>query len=120
MTNIRNDETYLASFWDWTFLNQCFAPTNIRVSDIDGIVERNGRFLFIETKHPGEKIPQGQAILHDQLLRTGRFSVLMIWGNPNHPVRFQLRENGKTVEEEGSTDVIAAIVRGWFERANRY
>jgi hypothetical protein len=115
VTNLRSRQTYADSSWDWTFLNECFAPTHIRVSDVDGIVERRGHFLWIETKFPGEKVEEGQRIMHDAALATGRFSVMVVWGEPNAPVRYSLR--GPNVDEDrfviGESEIVG-LVRRWF------
>ncbi len=113
--NIRSGETYGSSFWDWTALNGCFAPTRIRVSDIDGIVERHGEFLWIETKYPGEPIEEGQAIMHAAAAATGRFTILLIWGEPNHPIKYTLTHGAAS--ENGLVNTmaeIATVVRRWF------
>jgi hypothetical protein len=119
VTNIRNPNTYQASFWDWTFLNECFAPTKIRVSDIDGIVERHGRFLWIETKAPGEIVETGQEIMHDAALATGKFSVLLIWGEPNDPIAYCLRVRQRDQEGLGGKAAILGVVRRWFAWADK-
>ena len=43
---------------DWAIFNECFSPTKIKISDIDGVVEHNGWFLFIEVKQYTKKIPK--------------------------------------------------------------
>ena len=77
--NIRNVENFLNSVWDWGFTNDCF-PYGMRISDVDGIFERYGYFLVLETKHPKAEIPGGQRFMHEQLVRTGLFTVIYIWG----------------------------------------
>lgn len=119
VTNIRNGETYVRSFWDWTPLNECFAPTRIRVSDVDGIVERRGRFLWIETKYPGEPIEEGQRIMHEAVLKTGRFTVLLIWGDLNNPIKYRLLHRGAAEDGLGGWPGVKAVVRRWFEWANQ-
>jgi hypothetical protein len=116
LRNLRSTETYTRSFWDWTFLNACFVPTKIRVSDIEGIVERHGNFLWIETKYPGENIEEGQRIMHESALKTGRFTVLLIWGEPNRPFSYRLLFANRRPEEGlvNREDEIAAVVRRWF------
>lgn len=56
--------------------NPNFVPSNV-----DGIAERNGRFLMMEWKRPGEKISTGQKILLQSLSLTPRFTVIIINGN---------------------------------------
>jgi len=45
--------------WD-----DCF-PGKIGMSDIDGIVERNGYILILEWKKPQQDIPKGQRLLFE-------------------------------------------------------
>ena len=56
--------------------NPNFVPSNV-----DGIAERNGRFLVMEWKRPNEKISTGQKILLQALSCTPRFTVIIINGN---------------------------------------
>lgn len=96
MANIRSIEEYTRSVWDWGWLNDCFKPTPIRVSDVDGIVERNGHFLFFEGKGirpDGERVVVGvgQRILQDALFSTGRASIITLWGKTNNNLHEQHR-----------------------------
>lgn len=54
---------------DFHGLKGLFPLASILPSDIDFIVERNGRFLIGEIKLQGTPIPAGQQILFDNLLR---------------------------------------------------
>lgn len=76
--NIRNLSAFNASVWDWSFLNGAFGGTNIRVSDIDGMVERRGNFLMIEGKKGGV-VSGGQGIMFDAWVRDGN-SLLLLHG----------------------------------------
>ena len=49
---INDPVKFCAGLWDWGILNGCFGDTLIKPTDIDGFVERNGKFLFFETKSP--------------------------------------------------------------------
>jgi hypothetical protein len=82
---INNPELYNDGFWDWAILDGCFGDTKIKPTDIDGCVERRGKVLFIETKHPGAKIPDGQKYTFQTLVGTGIASVLVVWGNRDQP-----------------------------------
>ena len=83
--SIKDKAKYVANLWDWGFLDGCFGHTKIRVTDLDGLVERNGHFLFIEAKSSGVGVPRGQQILFDRLIESPQNSVLVIWGCPNKP-----------------------------------
>ena len=113
--NIRNLDTYVANLWDWGFLNDCFGGTRIRVTDLDGLVERNGHFLFIEAKSNGKDIPLGQKLLFKALIASPQNRVLIIWGEPNKPQMAQFWGHEPfTADEEKIRDV----VKRWFAYAN--
>ena len=109
---------FLDGIWDWSIFDGCFGQTRIAVTDIDGLVERRGKFLVIEAKSPRTHIPTGQKIMFDALVATGFFSVLVIWGDTNKPVRAMLM-NQKGVFDYSPADVkkCRAIVSAWFQYA---
>ena len=117
MTNIRNADNFAASWWDWTLFNDCFQPTKIRITDVDGLVERNGHFLLIETKGIGVPVPQGQAILFDAIRRDSRWHVLVVWGDTNQPQRWKVW--GYRAEFTGGMDDLRKLIRRWFRYADR-
>ena len=119
MTNINNQQHFIESFWDWTFLNDCFGETKIRVTDIDGLVERNGKFLLIETKMPSSPIPMGQSIMHKGLLKTGSFTIFIIWGKPNATEEMQVITTAKDHGiRKANNDTVKKMVKAWFDFAN--
>ena len=87
---IRSLEKFNAALWDWGCLDGCFGQSRISPTDIDGIVEHRGRFLLLEAKGPKASVSRGQGIMFDHLMRTGIFTVFVIWGSPGAPVRGQL------------------------------
>ena len=117
---IHNLDAYIGALWDWGFLNDCFVGTTIRVSDLDGIVERNGWFLVIEAKGSGKPIPRGQMIAFSALANKG-FTILMVWGQPNSPEAMQVwypnREEPQP-QRAATIDDIKNIVSRWFNWAN--
>jgi len=112
---IRNKDTYMRCLWDWGFLDRCFGETRIRVTDIDGLIERRGHFLLMEAKSPRVTIPKGQAILFDALTRDPKWHVLVIWGETNMPEEAMFWGNKKF---EADTVKIQEVVRRWFSMAN--
>ena len=65
---------------NWAIFNECFKPTKIKITDIDGVVERNGWFLFIEVKQNTKDIPMGQRILFEKLTTNApHISVLLLY-----------------------------------------
>jgi hypothetical protein len=116
---IRNETAYTNSFWDWSGYDSCFGRTGIKISDIDGIVERKGWFLLIETKYPGAEIPTGQRRLHDALIANGRFTVMVIWGEKNNPRDVLIRQSdGVETRRKTSTEDIHRAIARWFEYAD--
>ncbi len=56
--------------------------TNKYPSDIDGILERNGKFLVLEWKHSSvTELPKGQEILLKRLAGLPDFEVFVIYGS---------------------------------------
>lgn len=108
--------------WDWTPFNECFAPSRIRISDIDGVVERNGHFLFLEGKTDGAVLPRGQAILLGRLGLLPGATVCLFYGHPPTGVTRAawwgtdgLRRAEAPISEAG----LRAFVSGWFQMANK-
>lgn len=102
------------SFWDYGL----FAPSGLRFSDIDGITEKKGRFLIIETKLPNVEILQGQSILFDQLLKTGKVTIFYLWGKINQPEKMQIlsifkRQAYKTDIFDCDIELVCAKMAKW-------
>lgn len=49
--------------------------------DIDGMLEKNGYFLFLEWKSGSEAIPLGQRIALERLAQQPRTTVIIVHGN---------------------------------------
>lgn len=118
MTNIRSQSAYKNSFWDWTRYNSCFAPTKIRISDLEGIVERHGLFLMIETKQPGIDPDEGQRILLERLAALPDFTVIIVWGVLNQPEKMLRIGRGKRIADGPrvpcNVDILWKFIRSWF------
>lgn len=116
MTNIRSGEHYAESWWDWTPYNTCFEGTHIRITDVDGLVERNGQFLLIETKRPGIPVPMGQRILFDRITKQPNWHVLIIWGETDCPQKYMLWGYKPIVETDQNG--VKSLIARWFKYAN--
>lgn len=68
--------------WNWRPVADLF-PGRAGVSDIDGVIERNGHFLFIECKHYNEGISTGQLTMLKSLagLSSARVRVVVVYGD---------------------------------------
>ena len=80
-TDIRNP-ALRGVLWNWKPIADAL-PGKMGVSDLDGIIERKGRFLVFECKKPEEPMPVGQQILLRALNREPHFTVLWIIGDPH-------------------------------------
>jgi hypothetical protein len=139
--NIRSVASFMRSLPDWTEFNDCFAPSRIRISDIDGIVERNGQFLVLDLKHPNATLNQGQTILYRQLAKKG-FTVVVVFGTTTHDIPSERCESGAeamiadlgsivvarlcvihadgSMDDEEATNVdLWNFIRDWYVKANR-
>jgi hypothetical protein len=100
---------------DWGFLDSSFS-NKIRVGDIDGIVEANGRLLILEWKTTGANLPQGQEIMFKNITHDGKITVLVIWGDPEetHPTHYQLFWDGKKRPQKTATvETIKDFCKWW-------
>ncbi len=118
---IRNKKAYMDALWDWGFLDRCFGKTRIKVSDVDGAVERNGHVLFIEAKPPFKDISVGQAIMFSQFAQNG-FTVLVVWGPTNEPAQMQVwipHVANPLKRVQASQSHVQEFVRKWFVWADQ-
>lgn len=116
---IEDPAKFCAGLWDWGELTGCFGETRIMPTDLDGFVERNGKFLVLETKAPGAAIPKGQQITFDRLVSTGFFTVVVVWGETNKPQRILLMTSQITkTYQVADMAMLRWIVSSWFQWAN--
>ena len=63
--------------------DECF-PGKIGFTDVDGIVEVNGRFLWMEWKRNGTALPTGQRIMFERLTgASDDHKVIVVHGDPS-------------------------------------
>ena len=122
---INNAQNYVNSLWDWGVLDGCFGSSRIKASDIDGIVERNLWFLVLETKLPTvSALPFGQAITMKQLIETGYFTELVIYGHPGKPERLELTTRHHVISHYVIADlsliILRDIVSSWYSFADAH
>lgn len=119
---IHNPDKFIEGFWNWDILKGCFGDTKIKVMDIDGAIERNGKFLFIETKSldASEDIPMGQHIFFKMLVKNNGFIVIVVWGDKDNPVRAKTYTINSISEPfDCDIDKLKDMVSQWFEYANK-
>ena len=115
MGNIRDRTKLAKSLWDWEFLNECWGG-RIRPTDVDGVVERNGYFLFLEGKPAGGEITKGQEILFKKLTENFKSaSVLILFGEPGFPQEFERIQNGRiSPRKKCNRERIQTICKAWY------
>lgn len=112
---IRNLDAFVNALWDWGILDGCFGSSRIHPTDIDGLIERKGRFLLLETKSPNKEIPKGQQVMFDHLIGLGCFTVIVLWGEPNRPDFIQIWGKDK---KPTCLDDFRKLVSRWYRWAD--
>lgn len=113
---IKDMNDYVRTLWDWVCLDGCFGVSKIMPSDIDGFVERNGRFLVIETKSPGTELLPGQARAYTELAKLPQFTVLVVWGTPG--IVSELEVWGEEDRRKATLDTLRWYVSMWYSEAS--
>ena len=112
---INDPVKYCAGLWDWGILDGCFGETMIKPTDVDGFVERKGKFLWLETKALGVVVPTGQQLTFDALIKTGIFTIFIIWGSANVPQEIQVMTFlGKHTKEECDLEKLRDLTSRWY------
>ena len=114
---------YIEQVPNWAVFNECFPGTNIKVSDVDGVVEHKGHFLFFEVKQNTKSIQYGQQLLFEMLTRDApHISVILLYAQ-NVSKDMDIREyavfrNGEMEEDwtPTTTEKVQNRVKNWFLR----
>lgn len=108
---------------NWAVFNECFPGTNIRMSDIDGVVEHNGYFLFFEVKQNTKTIQYGQQLLFERLTRGApHISVILLYAqnvSKNMDIQeYAVFQNGEMTKDwtPTTTEKMQNHVKDWFLR----
>lgn len=119
MTNIRDIDLFKEGIWDWTIFNDCFSPSNIRITDIDGLVERHGHFLLLEGKKEDIEIPLGQKILFNMLKKIPNWTVIIFWGIPPKEIK-GFEAFGEFSRPEATCTIweLKEFIKRWFLKVN--
>lgn len=72
----RDKGCYVGQLPPWDDLIECF-PRAIRPTDVDGLVEVNEHFLFLEEKSAGKSLDEGQRLALARLARLPRVTVVV-------------------------------------------
>ena len=105
--------------FDWDFLKGAFGPV-IMPMDLDGVVERNGRFLVFETKEPGKLIPRGQEISLKALCSTGIFTIFIVYGKTADALTRMEEWHAKreVVHEPVTPDIVWTRANDWYRHVS--
>jgi hypothetical protein len=99
-------------------------PTNPALipSNVDGILERNGQFLILEWKRPGEKVSTGQKIMLQALASKPDFMVVIIYGNTDNETVIDsywlLTPDGKPVKSGVGFQSFKQFYKDWYALAD--
>lgn len=124
-SQIRDPVALEQSYWDWAILSGCFGdnPTTIPM-DVDGLIERNGRFLVFETKGPRGELSLGQRIALETLARLKQFTVVILHGPRNQPGLVEVWYRGqfgrlvKTKPQACNVEWLRDFSKRWWTMAN--
>jgi hypothetical protein len=111
---IRNMEAFVGGLPDWAMLSGCFGQS-VAPTDVDGLVEINGRFLLLEWKGPRATVKRGQARMFDALVSLGVFTVIVIWGESGKPQRGQRWPKPSVACDLGA---LRAVCSAWYAEAS--
>jgi hypothetical protein len=106
------DGCYLAALPEWEDIIACF-PRNIRPTDIDGMVEINGNFLFLEEKSAKKSLDAGQRIALKELSRNPNTTVLVFRPGRAADMEVMVLKDGQT---EGFQDCSKSQFLHWIQR----
>lgn len=98
-----------------------FGDTRIHPTDVDClfVVERKGRFLWIEWKEEAEIVSDGQKILMDQLSYVPGFTVLVLRGTGGVPSTVtQIKRGEIGFPEQVDAENFQLRLDAWFLKAN--
>ena len=119
MRNMFATHTDYAEFKGLISANPAFVPSNV-----DGIAERNGHFLIMEWKRPGEKVSEGQKRLLQALAATPKFMVVVIIGDTDNGTNiqefWQYTTDGKPFKCGIGFGSFKEWYKLWYELANGY
>jgi len=117
MRNMFATHTDYADFKGLITANPAFVPSNV-----DGIAERNGQFLIMEWKRPGEKVSNGQRIMLQALASKPSFMVVIIYGNTDTETIIDsywlLTPEGKPVKTGIGFESFKQFYRDWYALAD--
>lgn len=104
---------------DWGIFDGCFDAKSPKISigDLDGVVEVNGKILFLEWKRKECELSYGQMALFKTLTRNSeKQSVLVIYGSVdgNGDLKYQTIHKGNVSEmQDCDAEFIRKMLKRW-------
>jgi hypothetical protein len=98
-----------------------FGDSRISVTDVDClfVVERKGKFLWMEWKEITEALPMGQRLMIEALSRVPGFTVLVLRGRGGYPETLEhVRHGDWGFIQRTSAEDFQRRVDAWYEAAN--
>ncbi len=124
---IRNFAALKEATWDYSMFQGCFGDSRITVSDVDGIVERNGFYFILEVKSEGVETPLGQQIIFESMIKWNEligfmlpiFTVVSVWG-PHDTVREMRIWNKQDTQVRSTNQDLKDLMTRWYQMADKY
>lgn len=119
--NLRDRDVVARRLWNWAPYNDCFTR-RAHLSDVDGVIECNGRVLVVEGKPEDERgVAYAQGCIFSAMVAHG-FDVLILFGDPITGIPSSWIRWGKDPEtrkqEPCSVDDVREFMRAWWAWAN--
>jgi hypothetical protein len=107
-----DDGCYINRLPSWDYMDGCF-PRGIIPTDVDGMVEINGSFLFLEEKRANACPPPGQLAALKSLSRLDRVHVALLRPSAVSEMQLLVLRNGCGT---GWQDVTREDIRWWLAK----
>lgn len=96
-------------------------PGKMRMTDIDGVCERGGRFFWVEKKNDPAGLTEGQRIMLEALLQSGDMAthtigIILAGGRAEV---WRMTYEGPVVEKHTHTTLLEEFKK-WFKEADRH
>lgn len=109
----KNDGCYIDQLPSWQYVDECF-PRGIIPTDIDGMVEVNGSFLFIEEKGAGAGLKDGQGPALKALSRLDGVTVALIRPGDKSEMQLNVLSDGVgTYFQDVTVEEYRTFLREW-------
>lgn len=111
--------------FDWSWTGGCFGDGKITPMDFDGVIERKGNFLVMETKNLNVPVPQGQIFTLESAFKLNVFTVVFIQGKQKPEFAKAWCQpgfsNGLVMKDFKPTDIkrMQVFLSSWYQFADK-